>query len=125
MCDARATLTYGELNRRANEVAHRLMLLGVGAEKTVAVCMERSVEMIVAWLGVLKAGGAFVPLDPAYPKDRLAFQLGDCGAAVLLVDDLEFVQHLGGSRHSRFDGRDFDKGASIDELSDPRRGERR
>ncbi len=79
------SLSYGELNRRANQVAQRLRLLGIGPERTVAVCMDRSAEMLVAWLGVLKAGGAYVPLDPAYPKDRLAFQLGDCGAAVLLT----------------------------------------
>lgn len=79
------SLTYVELNRRANQVAHRLRLLGVGPESVVAVCMDRGLEMMVAWLGVLKAGGAFVPLDPTYPRDRLAFQLGDCGARVILV----------------------------------------
>jgi len=83
--DATNALTYGELNTRANRLAHRLKLLGVGPDGVVAVCMDRSTEMIVAWLGALKAGGAFVPLDPAYPKERLAFQLGDCGAAVLLT----------------------------------------
>ncbi|MES2693867.1 MAG: amino acid adenylation domain-containing protein [Verrucomicrobiota bacterium] len=83
--DANTTLTYGELNLRANRLAQRLRTLGVGTESLVAVCMERSAEMLVAWLGTLKAGGAFVPLDPGYPKDRLAFQLKDCGASVLLT----------------------------------------
>lgn len=83
--DAANALTYGELNARANRLAHRLQKLGIGPDKIVAVCMERSVEMIVAWLGTLKAGGAFVPLDPAYPADRLAFQLEDCGASVVVT----------------------------------------
>ena len=83
--DSANALTYGELNARANRLAHRLRSLGVGADVPVAVCMDRSAEMVVAWLGVLKAGGAFVPLDPAYPKDRLAFQLEDCAARVVLT----------------------------------------
>lgn len=85
VADAHGAITYEELNRRANRVAHSLIAHGVGRERVVAVCMDRSVEMIVAWLAVAKAGGAFVPLDPAYPKERLAFQLGDCGAAALLT----------------------------------------
>lgn len=83
--DTNNSLTYRELNIRANRVARLLRDLDVGPDTLVAVCMERAVEMIVAWLGVLKAGGAFVPLDPAYPKDRLAFQLDDCGASVLMT----------------------------------------
>lgn len=83
--DATNALTYGELNARANRLASRLRALGVGADRLVAVCMDRSAEMIVAWLGVLKAGGAFVPLDPAYPAERLSFQLADCGAQVLVT----------------------------------------
>ena len=83
--DSTNALTYCELNARANRLAYRLKSLGIGPDCRVAVCMDRSVEMIVAWLGVLKAGGAFVPLDPAYPKDRLAFQLEDCAARVVLT----------------------------------------
>ncbi|WP_414578846.1 condensation domain-containing protein, partial [Anabaena sp. CCY 9402-a] len=64
-------LTYGELNARANQVAHYLQSVGVGAEVLVGICAERSLEMVVGLLGILKAGGAFVPLDPAYPRDRL------------------------------------------------------
>ncbi len=78
-------LSYGELNRRANRLAHRLKSLGVGPDVPVAVCMERSVAMVAAWLGVLKAGGAFVPLDPAYPRARLVFMLKNSRAKVLLV----------------------------------------
>ncbi len=83
--DAAGSLTFGQLNARANQLAHRLKTRGVGPDALVAVCMERSTEMIIAWLGTLKAGGAFVPLDPAYPKDRLAFQLADCRARVLVT----------------------------------------
>jgi amino acid adenylation domain-containing protein/FkbM family methyltransferase len=77
-------LSFGELNRRANQLAHHLRALGVGPESRVGLCLERSVEMIVGLLGVLKAGGAYVPLDPSYPAERIAFMLGDAGAAVLL-----------------------------------------
>jgi amino acid adenylation domain-containing protein len=80
-------LTYGELNRRANQLAHYLRRLGVGPEVRVGLCLERSVEMVVGLLAVLKAGGAYVPLDPAYPKERLAFMLEDARASVLLGQD--------------------------------------
>ena len=78
-------LTYRELNSRANQVAHHLLSLGVGPEKLVGICMERSLEMIVSILGTLKAGGAFLPLDPMYPPERLAFMLEDAQASVLLT----------------------------------------
>jgi amino acid adenylation domain-containing protein len=80
-------LTYCELNRRANQVAHYLGTLGVGPEVLVGLCMERSLEMIVGLLGILKAGGAYVPLDPAYPQERLAFMLEDAQVAVLLTQE--------------------------------------
>ena len=80
-------LTYGELNRRANQLAHYLKKLGVGPEVLVGICMERSLEMIVGLLGILKAGGAYVPLDPAYPKERLAFMLEDTQAPALLTQE--------------------------------------
>jgi len=82
--DSRA-LTYGELNRLANQLAHHLLTLGVGPDTLVAVCMERSVDMVVALLGVLKAGGAYVPLDPTYPPLRLSFMLEDSRAPVLIT----------------------------------------
>jgi amino acid adenylation domain-containing protein len=78
-------LTYGQLNRRANQVAHRLRKLGVGPDMLVGVCMSRSLELVVGLLGVLKAGGAYVPLDPAHPRDRQAFLLADSGASLLLT----------------------------------------
>ncbi|HEX6863109.1 MAG TPA: amino acid adenylation domain-containing protein, partial [Thermoanaerobaculia bacterium] len=79
------TLTYGELNARANRLAHRLRRLGVGPEERVAVCLERSPALVTALLGVLKSGGAYVPLDPGYPADRLAWVLEDSRAAVLVT----------------------------------------
>ena len=78
-------LDYRELNKRANKLAHRLRRLGVGAEQVVGVMLERSTEMIVGLLAVLKAGGAYMPLDPEYPQERLTFMLEDAGACVLLT----------------------------------------
>jgi natural product biosynthesis luciferase-like monooxygenase protein len=78
-------ITYGDLNRRADLLAHKLRDLGVGPDVLVAICVERSIEMIVGLLGILKAGGAYVPLDPAYPKERLAFMLEDSKPLVLVT----------------------------------------
>src|SRR5262249_46660420 len=70
-----AALSYGELNRRANQLAHYLRELGVGPDARVGICVERGLEMIVGLLAVLKAGGAYVPMDPAYPTERLNYML--------------------------------------------------
>lgn len=78
-------LTYHELNRRANQLAHQLQSLGVGPEVRVGLCLERSLELVVGLLGVLKAGGAYVPLDPTYPNERLAFMAQDAQLSVLLT----------------------------------------
>jgi non-ribosomal peptide synthetase component F len=80
-----AWLSYGELNRRANQLAHHLRELGVGPDERVAICLERSLEMVVGLLGVLKAGGAYVPLDPAYPVERLRYMLEDSAPVALLT----------------------------------------
>ena len=81
----RRRLSYGELDARANQLAHHLRALGVGPEVVVGLCVERSLEMLVGLLGILKAGGAYLPLDPSYPRERLAFMLEDAGAPVLVT----------------------------------------
>ena len=80
-----ATLSYAELNARANVVAHRLRTLGVGPGLLVAVCVPRSPALLVALLGIQKSGGAYVPLDPDYPTQRLEYMLADSGATVLVT----------------------------------------
>jgi amino acid adenylation domain-containing protein len=82
-----SVLTYGELNRRANRLAHRLIGLGVGPESLVGICAERSPDMIVGVIAILKAGGAYVPLDPAYPPARLRLILGDARPALILASN--------------------------------------
>jgi amino acid adenylation domain-containing protein len=79
------SLTYAELNERANRLAHHLRGLGVGPDARVGVCLERSLEMVVGILAVLKAGGAYVPLDPGLPAERLAYMLDDSGVPLVLV----------------------------------------
>jgi amino acid adenylation domain-containing protein len=81
------SLTYRELNERANGLAHRLAALGVGPEVRVGICLERGLGMIVSVLAVLKAGGAYVPLSPDYPAARLAFMAADSAAPVLLTQE--------------------------------------
>ncbi|MFD9069052.1 amino acid adenylation domain-containing protein [Streptomyces lasiicapitis] len=81
------TVTYAELNARANRLARGLREKGVGPDDRVAVVMERSPELFVALLGVLKAGGAYVPVDPRHPAERVRFLLGDSGAKAVIVDD--------------------------------------
>ena len=78
-------LSYGELNARANRLAHYLRELGVKPDERVAICVERSFEMIVGLLAILKAGGAYVPLDPAYPEERLRYMLEDSAPILLLT----------------------------------------
>ncbi|HEX7892996.1 MAG TPA: amino acid adenylation domain-containing protein, partial [Terriglobales bacterium] len=80
-------LTYRELNARANQLAHRLRKHGVRPDTLVGVCAERSVEMVVALLGTMKAGGAYMPLDPDHPRERLAMVLEDASPAVLLTQE--------------------------------------
>src|SRR5580692_8456886 len=82
---AEKTLTYGELDERSNQLAAHLRSLGVRPEVPVALYLDRSLEMVVAILGVLKAGGCYVPIDLSYPKDRVAFMLEDTEAPVLLT----------------------------------------
>ncbi len=89
-------LSYEELNQRANKVAGFLRSKGVGPETRAGVCMNRSVEMVVAVLGVLKAGGAYIPLDPGYPLERLSFMLADSDVKLLLTQEhlrSQFAEH--------------------------------
>jgi amino acid adenylation domain-containing protein len=79
-------LTYAELNRRANRLAHLLCTLGVGPERATGICLHRSPDLVVGLLAILKAGGAYVPLDPTYPRERLMFMLEDIQPAVVLTE---------------------------------------
>ena len=86
-------ITYAELNSRSNRLARRLQALGVGPEVLVGICIDRSFDFVVVLLATFKAGGAYLPLDPSYPKERLAFMLKDAGASVLLTLT-RFVQEI-------------------------------
>ncbi|KPJ67845.1 MAG: hypothetical protein AMJ43_02515 [Coxiella sp. DG_40] len=77
--------TYQELNQKSNQIGYYLRRLGVKAESLVAICVERSIEIILGTLGILKAGGAFVPIDPDYPMDRITYILNDINATILLT----------------------------------------
>ncbi|HSK77096.1 MAG TPA: amino acid adenylation domain-containing protein [Thermoanaerobaculia bacterium] len=79
--------SYAELDRRANQLAHHLLRMGVGPEVRVGLFVERSLDMLAGMIGVLKTGGAYVPLDPGYPRERLAFTLDDSGARVVLTQE--------------------------------------
>jgi amino acid adenylation domain-containing protein len=79
------SLTYAQLNHRANQLAHSLQALGVGAEAIVALCVERSLDFVIGLLGILKAGGAYLPLDSVLPPERLTFMLQDAKAAIVLT----------------------------------------
>ncbi len=91
-------VTYRELNRRANRLGHYLRGLGVKPEARVAICVERSLEMVIGFLGVLKAGGGYVPLDPSYPAERLRYMLEDSGTEVVLASKEIEVPALAGVR---------------------------
>lgn len=96
VCGFDNQLTYEELNHQTNILAHRLVKLGVGPEVLVPICFEKSSIMIVAMLGVLKAGGGYVPLDPTHPRARLGYIIGQTGAQLILSSPLQshIFEHL-------------------------------
>ncbi|MFJ4454605.1 amino acid adenylation domain-containing protein [Pseudomonas sp. NPDC089392] len=94
------TLSYSELNRRANQLAHKLREHGVGPDVLVGIAMQRSPEMVVGLLAILKAGGAYVPLDPEYPQDRLEYMLED-SQAILLLSETGLIARMPGQFQSR------------------------
>ena len=99
-------LTYAELNGRANQLARFLQKLGIGPEQLVGVCLERSLEMVIALLAVLKAGAAYLPLDPKYPRERMAFMLDDARVSVLIAQkSLESLVEDGRCRMEDSDSR--------------------
>ncbi|SDH31993.1 non-ribosomal peptide synthetase [Nitrosomonas sp. Nm132] len=102
-------LSYAELNRRANRLAHRLIALGVTPETRVGIAAERSIEMIVGLLAILKAGGAYVPLDPAYPRERLHYMVRDSAIALLLTQSAirERIPHAEGCQVVELDTLDL------------------
>src|SRR5579859_5666021 len=108
-------LTYGELDRRANQLAHHLQGLGVGLESLVGICMKRSPDMLVGLLGILKAGAAYLPLDPAYPKERLAFMIADAGVKLVITQKELEERTSACARHVCLDSnwKEIEKGSGV------------
>ena len=101
--------TYGELNGRANQLARFLRKRGVGPEKLAGVCLERSLDMVIALMAILKSGGAYLPLDPKYPRERIAFMLEDAQASVLVTQS----QFAGKNELSLIDRRSRKAGCEV------------
>jgi amino acid adenylation domain-containing protein len=110
-------LTYGELNRRSNQLAHYLQSLGVGSDMLVGICVERSLEMVVGLLGILKAGGAYLPLDPNYPQERLSFMLEDAQVPVLLTQQKLLEKLPQHQAHLVYLDKDAQEFAQVNEIS--------
>ena len=94
LCLVMRSLSYGELEARSNALGRYLIGLGVGPDAVVGIALPRSFEMVIALVGVLKAGGAYLPLDPDYPEDRLRYMLGDSGADVV-ISRSDVLERLG------------------------------
>jgi amino acid adenylation domain-containing protein/non-ribosomal peptide synthase protein (TIGR01720 family) len=110
------SLSYAQLEARANRLAHRLIAMGVRPDTQVGIATERSVEMVVGLLAILKAGGAYVPIDPEYPKDRIAYMLEDSGVGLLLTQShiAPSIPAQAGVRMIELDRLDLETGASVD-----------
>ncbi len=85
------TMTYEELNKKSNQLARKLRDMGVGRNNIVGLLTERSFEMIIGILGIMKAGGTYLPIDPAYPVGRICFMLEDSGAGIVLTDNSQLA----------------------------------
>ena len=109
------SITYGDLDRRANRLAHHLRALGIGPEDRVAICLERSLDLLVALLGVLKAGAAFVPLDPEHPQERLSTMIEEAGArAIVTAAGQPVPAGLLGIRLDELQGSDADPAIAVE-----------
>ncbi|HEX6910409.1 MAG TPA: amino acid adenylation domain-containing protein, partial [Longimicrobium sp.] len=118
-----AALTYAELNAHANCLAHHLRSRGVGPDARVGLCLERSLEMVVAVLGVLKAGGAWVPMDPGHPAQRLRYLLRDSAPRVVVAQSATAAAHAGPFAEAGVDVVDLDAAAWQQEpATNPERG---
>ncbi|MGW7587203.1 amino acid adenylation domain-containing protein, partial [Kitasatospora sp. NPDC054769] len=119
---AREVVSYAELNERANRLAHLLVEAGVGPERLVAVCLPRSVELVVSLVAIGKAGAAYLPLDPDYPAERLASTLVDGRPAVLVTDSVTMGGELtAGVRRIDLDDAETVNALSVQAVSDPER----
>jgi len=101
--DPTQQLTYDQLNRRANQLAHTLQARGIGPESLVGIYLPRSVELLIALLGVLKAGGAYVPVDPSLPGERVRFMLADAQVSLVVTAGAEALGEVVGSAHPTLD----------------------
>jgi len=106
------SVSYRELNERANGLAHYLIGRGVGPESIVGICVPRSVEMVVGLLGILKAGGGYLPLDPSYPAERLKFMVEDAGPECVVT-----VREYAGSLPEGVEAVSVDEPGTVGELS--------
>jgi non-ribosomal peptide synthetase component F len=96
VADGSARLTYGQLNARANQLAHRLLSLELRTEAVVGLCLDQSIQFIVAAVGILKAGAAYLPVDPTYPFERISLMLREAGATLVITDSQQWRKFVNG-----------------------------